>query len=146
MSPNRQRNLWRTAFLGGTTLILVGELFAAFDGNPSTDPWTELITTYIPWEVFVAVLGGLIVWIIPHFYVRYRRKALAKAKALAEQEQVNARIDEYSIQSWVETFKNHTEDQLRNVVRNKLTTEHQKAAAIQLLTEREAGNNENKIV
>lgn len=146
MSPNRQRNLWRAAFLGGTALILVGELFAAFDGNPSTDPWTELITTYIPWEVFVAVLGGLIVWIIPHFYVRYRRKALAKAKALAEQEQVNARIDEYSIQSWVETFKNHTEDQLRNVVSNKLTTEHQKAAAIQLLTEREAGNNENTIV
>jgi hypothetical protein len=69
------RNVWRVAFLGVTSLALVMELWASFDGNPDTDPWTYLIVGYVPWELALAAFGALLLWVPIHFYVRYRRKA-----------------------------------------------------------------------
>lgn len=68
------RNLWRAGFLGLTVLVLAAELWASLDGDPNTDPWTDLITTYIPWEITAALLGALFLWLPLHFGVRYWRR------------------------------------------------------------------------
>lgn len=73
-----RRNWWRVAFLGLTAVVLGMEFWAAWDGDEDTDPWTNLITTYIPAEVFALVFTGLVGWIAVHFGVRYWRKAKAK--------------------------------------------------------------------
>lgn len=70
----RARNLWRAGFLGVTLLAVALELWASFDGNPSTDPWTDLITAYIPWEITAAAVGALALWLPAHFGVRYWRR------------------------------------------------------------------------
>lgn len=75
MSTKRQRNLWRFGFLTVTVLALIMECAAAWDGNPNTDPWTDLITTYIPWQVALAIFGALVLWVPTHFIVAYRRRA-----------------------------------------------------------------------
>lgn len=75
MSPDRERNLWRTGFLALTVGALVAELVGAFDGNPNTDPWTDLITTYVPWQLALAVFAALAAWVPVHFWVAYRRRA-----------------------------------------------------------------------
>jgi len=74
MLLRRARNLWRAGFLVVTALAVGMELWAAFDGNPSTDPWTDLITTYIPWEITAVLIGGLAFWLPLHFGVRYWRR------------------------------------------------------------------------
>lgn len=67
---------WRNvAFLSATAAVLVWELVAAFDGDPRTMPWTELIVTYVPGEVAAVLLGGLIAWLPVHFGLRYWRKS-----------------------------------------------------------------------
>lgn len=68
------RNRWRAAFLGLTALVIVLELFASFDGDPNTDPWTDLIVTYVPAEVTAVAIGGLCLWLVVHFTLRYVRK------------------------------------------------------------------------
>lgn len=70
----RSRFWWRLGFLGLTALVIGLELVAAFDGNTDTEPWTDLITTYIPWEVFVWVGGGFILWFAAHFGYRYWKR------------------------------------------------------------------------
>ena len=79
MTVKRQRNLWRTAFLTVTVGALAMELVGAFDNNPNTDPWTELISTYVPWQLALAVFGALVIWVPVHFIVAYRRVAKARA-------------------------------------------------------------------
>lgn len=74
LSPRRARNLWRAGFLGVTVLAVVLELVAAFDGSDATDPWTDLIVTYIPWEITAVLIGGLAFWLPLHFGVRYWRR------------------------------------------------------------------------
>ncbi len=81
MSLMRQRNLWRTAFLGVTGLAIVGECVAAWDGNSNTDPWTDLVTTYVPWELALAVFAALAIWVPAHFFVRYRKRVKQKERA-----------------------------------------------------------------
>lgn len=67
---------WRSVgFLGATAAVLGWELFASWDGDADTSPWTDLIVTYIPGEVTAAILGGLIVWLPVHFGLRYWWKA-----------------------------------------------------------------------
>jgi hypothetical protein len=68
------KNVWRWAFLGLTALVILMELFASFDGSANTDPWTELIVTYIPAEIAFAAIGALCLWLIVHFGLRYWRK------------------------------------------------------------------------
>jgi hypothetical protein len=67
---------WKSAgFLGATAAVLGWELFASWDGDTGTSPWTDLIVAYLPGEVTAAILGGLIVWLPVHFGIRYWRKA-----------------------------------------------------------------------
>lgn len=69
---------WKSiGFLGATATVLGWEIFASWDGDDSTSPWTDLIVTYIPGEVTAAILGGLIAWLPVHFGLRYYRKAKA---------------------------------------------------------------------
>lgn len=68
------RNRWRLAFLTVTGLALAMELWAVFDGNPDTDPWTDLIVTYVPMEIAAAAIGGLSLWLVVHFGLRYWRR------------------------------------------------------------------------
>jgi hypothetical protein len=65
------------------------ECAAAWDGNPNTDPWTDLITAYIPWQVALAVFGALVVWVPVHFIVAYRRRARRQVVRPAVQTQVH---------------------------------------------------------
>jgi hypothetical protein len=74
------RNRWRIAFLTVTGVALAMELVASFDGNPDTDPWTELIVTYIPMEITVAAIGGLSLWLAVHFGLRYWRRQRDRAR------------------------------------------------------------------
>lgn len=66
-----QRSWWRVAFLGLTAVVLGMEVFAAVDGNEQTDPWTDLIVTYIPGELFALAFTGLAGWLGVHFGRRY---------------------------------------------------------------------------
>jgi hypothetical protein len=65
---------WRIAFLTTTALAIGEELYASLDGNGSTEPWTDLVVRYVPWEAAVALLAALLVWLPIHFYARYRRR------------------------------------------------------------------------
>jgi hypothetical protein len=67
--------VWITVFLAVTGVALVMECWASWDGDPSTTPWTDLIVTYVPGELTLAVIAGLVVWVPVHFWLRYRRKA-----------------------------------------------------------------------
>lgn len=69
-----RRWVWVAGFLTATAAALVAECWASWDSDPDTVPWTELIVTYIPGEVTLAVLGALVVWLPAHFLVRYRRR------------------------------------------------------------------------
>lgn len=71
--------IWRILFLAVTLVALALECFAAWDGNPQTDPWTYLIVSYIPSEVFAFVFGGLVVWLTVHFGRRYLDKRRSKS-------------------------------------------------------------------
>lgn len=75
MATGPGRIAWRTSFLGVTAAALVMECWAAWDDSPDTDPWTELIVGYVPDEVGVVALGGLMLWVPVHFVRRYRRRA-----------------------------------------------------------------------
>lgn len=69
------RNWWRVAFLGLTSVVVGMEIWASADGNPSTDPWTDLIVEYVPGEVTALAIAGLAGWLAVHFGRRYWRRA-----------------------------------------------------------------------
>lgn len=70
-----RKGWWSTAFLGLTGLALGLELFAAVDGDEDTRTWTEHIVTYVDPEVTAVGIGGLSLWLIYHFGIRYWRRA-----------------------------------------------------------------------
>lgn len=69
-----RRGWWRTSFLAVTALALGMEIFASADGDEQTDPWTDMIVTYVPGEVTTAAIGGLTLWLMVHFGKRYLNK------------------------------------------------------------------------
>ncbi len=69
-----RRAVWTLAFLGVTAVAIVAELWASFDSDPNTDPWTDLIVRHVPAEVTFALIGALCLWLPLHFWIRYRRK------------------------------------------------------------------------
>lgn len=71
------RTQWRLMFGGVTAVAVLAELVASFDGNPRTEPWTEWIVTYVPWEVTAAAVGALTLWLPVHFGWRYWRRRQA---------------------------------------------------------------------
>ncbi len=82
MAVSRKRLLARVFFLSVTALALITECWFAWDGDPDTDPWTDLIGDYVPWQVALAVFGALLLWVPAHFWQRYKRE---HAERLAEQ-------------------------------------------------------------
>jgi hypothetical protein len=79
VSVSRKKKLTRTFFLGVTAVALITECWFAWDGDPETDPWTDLIGDYVPWQAALAVFGALLLWVPAHFVVRYRREAAEQA-------------------------------------------------------------------
>lgn len=75
---------WRWAFLGLTAVVLGMEVWAGFDGNDQTDPWTDLLVAYVPMEVTFAAIGALVLWLPTHFAIRYWRKAKERHTQLGE--------------------------------------------------------------
>ena len=71
---SRRRKVWIIGFLALTAFALGAELWASFDSDPETDPWTDLIVRYIPWEVTAVLLGALILWLPLHLGWRYWRR------------------------------------------------------------------------
>ena len=69
---NRWR--YRLPFLTFTALVILNECWFAWDGNPETEPWTELIVTYIPDEVTMLAIAGLSGWLVVHFGKRYWKR------------------------------------------------------------------------
>lgn len=69
-----RRGVWIAGFLGVTAGALTAECWASWDTDPDTVPWTELIVTYVPDELALFVIVGLIGWVPVHFVRRYRRK------------------------------------------------------------------------
>lgn len=76
-----KRSAWRWAFLSLTAVVLGMELWAGFDGSDQTDPWTDMIVTYVPGEVTAVAVGGLSLWLVVHFGLRYWRKHRAEPPA-----------------------------------------------------------------
>ena len=66
---------WRIAFLGLTTVVIGMEIWASVDGDPQTDPWTDLIVRHVPLEVTALAIAGLSGWLVVHFWRRYKRKS-----------------------------------------------------------------------
>ena len=65
---------YRLPFLTFTALAIVTECWFAWDGDPETEPWTELIVQYIPDEVTMLAIGGLFLWLLVHFGKRYWKR------------------------------------------------------------------------
>lgn len=72
------KNKWTLGFLGVTGLAIAMEIFAAFDGNADTQPWTILITQNIPSWITYTFFSGLFIWLIFHFKKWYRKIYKAK--------------------------------------------------------------------
>lgn len=69
-----RRLWWRTSFLGLTAVVVGMEVWASADGDEQTDPWTDLIVTYMPGEVTALAVAGLSGWLAVHFGIRYWRR------------------------------------------------------------------------
>lgn len=74
----KKRTKWTIGFLGVTALALIMELFAAFDGDPDTQPWTYLIVRNVPAWVTFPVITGIFIWLIFHFRKFYRLRKKGK--------------------------------------------------------------------
>jgi hypothetical protein len=61
-------------FLTLTAAPIAMELLAALDSSPDTVPWTQLISTWVPWPVALGAYVALAVWLPVHFWVHYRRR------------------------------------------------------------------------
>lgn len=69
-----RRTGFTVGFLAVTTLAIVLELLAAFDGDPDTTPWTHLLVDHVPAPVTFAAILVLIVWTPWHFWHAYRQR------------------------------------------------------------------------
>lgn len=68
---------WRIGFLGVTLLALAMEVYAVFDGDGATEPWTGLIIQYIPEWITFSVIAVFCIWAALHFKKWYK---IIKAK------------------------------------------------------------------
>ena len=71
-----EKKWWTILFLGITALAIFLELFAVYDGDPNTLPWTSYIATYIPVWVGLPLIVLLAIWLVIHFIIRYRTQSL----------------------------------------------------------------------
>lgn len=68
---SRIRKAWIIVFLVLTGGALGMELWAGLDTSPTTVPWTELISEYIPQPITMTVLATLAAWLPAHFRHHY---------------------------------------------------------------------------
>jgi hypothetical protein len=69
------RKTWVIVFLVLTGGALGMELVAGLDSSPSTVPWTELISGYIPQPITMTAITVLATWLPVHFAHHYVGKA-----------------------------------------------------------------------
>lgn len=69
-----RRTGWTVGFLAVTALAIGMELFAIRDGNPDTQPWTDLVVDHLPEEGVYALIGALLLWLPIHFWRKYRKR------------------------------------------------------------------------
>ena len=69
-----EKKWWTVGFLGITVLAVFLELFASFDGDPNTLPWTRYIVNYIPAWIGLPIIIGFAIWLVIHFMTRYQNK------------------------------------------------------------------------
>lgn len=65
---------WAVPFLAVTALAVGGELWAAWDGNESTSPWTHLLVDFVPAPLTMVLTAVLAVWLPVHFVRAYRAR------------------------------------------------------------------------
>lgn len=65
---------WRIGFLSLTAGAIAAELWAIWDHDGNTEPWTSLIVDHVPWQATLAVFGALLLWLPAHFIVAYRKR------------------------------------------------------------------------
>jgi hypothetical protein len=73
ITPAHVRN---SAFLTVTALAVAGELWAAFDADPGTRPWTDYLTQ-LPWWLLVPLSVAFAVWLPLHLFEFKARQARA---------------------------------------------------------------------
>jgi hypothetical protein len=66
-----RRKIWTGIFLTLTAGALAMELVAGLDDSPTTVPWTELITRYIPAPITYTAIAILAAWLPAHFAGQY---------------------------------------------------------------------------
>ena len=74
------KQLWTIAFLGGTFGVIAMELFAAFDSDVNTIPWTYYIADYIPMYITFPIIFFGAVWLFKHFIDAYKEKGERRLK------------------------------------------------------------------
>lgn len=74
MFDMQNKTKWTIGFLSVTGLAIIMELFAAFDNNWNTAPWTLLIIDNIPPIVGIPAVGLFSLWLFTHFIKYYKGK------------------------------------------------------------------------
>ena len=69
-----RRTALTAGFLTVTGAAIAWELVAAFDGDPDTVPWTDLIVGHVPWPITALGIAVLVCWLPVHFWMAYRAK------------------------------------------------------------------------
>lgn len=65
------RKIWTIVFLVLTGGALGMELWAGLDSSPTTVPWTELISGYVPQPITLTAISVLAAWLPTHFVHHY---------------------------------------------------------------------------
>lgn len=60
-----RRTAWTVGFLGVTAVAVGAEIWAAFDGNPDTVPWTDYLVK-LPWWVLIPGAVLFAGWLVYH--------------------------------------------------------------------------------
>ena len=68
----RTKKTWTLVFLGITAIAIFLEIFASFDKNPDTIPWTRYIVNYIPAWIGLPIIIGFAIWLVVHFIEKYK--------------------------------------------------------------------------
>ncbi len=69
------------SFILATLGVIVWEMAYAWDHNPDTMPWTDLLATYVPAPVTYGLLALLVAWLPGHIAYAYLRIKGAQAAA-----------------------------------------------------------------
>jgi len=67
----KTKNKWRYTFLGVGIVWVLMELFAMWDRNPETEPFTIIVVETIPWFIGFPVIAFFGLWLIFHFWQYY---------------------------------------------------------------------------